>query len=132
MKYIFAVIAVMLMVLSFSFKNITGQSPVFAETIHKELTKADDWYIDGLASLTMGIVAKARKMPDEAIENFTKAIEEFTKAIALDPNHAEAYSGRGMAYKEEGQVDRAISDFQKACDMGNTMACKDLQELKNR
>ena len=55
------------------------------------------------------------------------AIEAYTKAIALDPNYADAYTNRGIAYALSGNMGRAISDFQKACDMGNEIGCKNLQ-----
>lgn len=61
------------------------------------------------------------------------AIEDYNKAIALDPNDAKAYNNRGNAYKNKKQYGRAISDLQKACDMGDENGCKNLQRaLKNR
>src|SRR3990167_8365577 len=42
------------------------------------------------------------------------AIEAYTKAIALDPNLAQAYNNRGLAYADKGQNDRAIEDFNRA------------------
>ncbi|MFN2182777.1 MAG: tetratricopeptide repeat protein, partial [Anaerolineae bacterium] len=42
------------------------------------------------------------------------AIENYTKAIALDPQDAEAYSDRGLAYHDKGDYDRAIADFDQA------------------
>ncbi len=40
---------------------------------------------------------------------------------------------RGFAYAILGSMGRAISDFQKACDMGYEIGCKALQKaLKNR
>ncbi|MBI5747823.1 MAG: tetratricopeptide repeat protein [Nitrospinae bacterium] len=50
------------------------------------------------------------------------AIEAYTKAIALDPNYV-----HGAAYALSGNMGRAISDFQKACDMGEKGGCKNLQ-----
>ena len=64
---------------------------------------------------------------------YDDAIEAYTKAIALDPNYAIAYYNRGITYYKKGNMGRAISDFQKACDMGNEMGCENLQiVLKNR
>ena len=64
---------------------------------------------------------------------YDKAIEAFTSAIALDPDDAAAYTNRGVAYEIKGDMGRAISDFQKACDMGDEGGCKDLQmALKKR
>lgn len=41
-------------------------------------------------------------------------IADYTKAIRLDPKNAEAYSDRGVAYKEIGQSDKEIADFSEA------------------
>ena len=54
------------------------------------------------------------------------AIEAYTKAIALDPNYADAYTNRGIAYALSGNMGRAISDLQRACDMGEENGCKNL------
>jgi hypothetical protein len=43
------------------------------------------------------------------------------------------YYNRGAAYYNKGNTGRAISDFQKACDMGNEYGCKTLEwALKSR
>jgi tetratricopeptide (TPR) repeat protein len=36
------------------------------------------------------------------------------EAIRLDPNYAPAYCGRGYAYQEQGNFDKAISDYTEA------------------
>ncbi|MDP3110647.1 MAG: tetratricopeptide repeat protein [Thermodesulfovibrionales bacterium] len=60
-------------------------------------------------------------------------IEALTKAIALNPNYAQTYNNRGAVYYMKGNMGRAISDYQKACDMGNENGCKNLQiALKKR
>lgn len=48
------------------------------------------------------------------------AIEEYTQAIALNPDYAEAYNNRGIAYYNRGlssgdqsQFERAVKDFRK-------------------
>ena len=62
-----------------------------------------------------------------------RAIEDYSKAIAIDPNYALAYSSRGLIYAILGNMGRAISDFQKACDLGLELGCKALEmALKNR
>ncbi|MBI5892312.1 MAG: tetratricopeptide repeat protein [Deltaproteobacteria bacterium] len=47
-------------------------------------------------------------------KEYDSAIEAYTKAIALNPNLAQAYSNRGVAYAYKGQYDRAIEDYNKA------------------
>jgi Flp pilus assembly protein TadD len=46
---------------------------------------------------------------------------------ALNLNDAEVYHNRGLACDKLGNMGRAISDFQKACDLGNENGCKNLQ-----
>ena len=41
-------------------------------------------------------------------------IADFTKAIALNPDDANAYCGRGDAYQSKGDYDCTIEDFTKA------------------
>ena len=45
---------------------------------------------------------------------FDRAIEAYTQAIALNPDFAEAFNHRGMAYGNKGEFDRAIPDFNQA------------------
>jgi tetratricopeptide (TPR) repeat protein len=47
------------------------------------------------------------------LENYDddNAIKEFTEAIRLDPNNANAYSGRGFVYERKKQWDEAIKDY---------------------
>ncbi|MBI5749803.1 MAG: tetratricopeptide repeat protein, partial [Nitrospinae bacterium] len=58
------------------------------------------------------------------------AIEAYTNAIALDPNNADAYNNRWIAYNNKGQYKMAISDFKKNCDMGDKDGCEKVKELK--
>ena len=43
-----------------------------------------------------------------------RAIEYLNEAIRLNPDSAEAYTGRGLAYKSLGQHQRAIQDYNQA------------------
>ncbi|MBI3378917.1 MAG: tetratricopeptide repeat protein [Nitrospirae bacterium] len=64
---------------------------------------------------------------------YDMALEDYNRAIVINPNLALAYTGRGLVYYMKGNMGRAISDFQKACDMGNENGCKGLQiVLKKR
>jgi tetratricopeptide (TPR) repeat protein len=47
-------------------------------------------------------------------KNFTAAIEPLNKYLKTDPNDAEALITLGMAYEKSGQLDPALSVFQKA------------------
>ena len=46
--------------------------------------------------------------------NYTAAIEEYSKIIAIDPNHADAYNFRGVAYQNSSDFDNAIADYSEA------------------
>jgi len=43
-----------------------------------------------------------------------QAIADYDQAIALDPDFAEAYSNRGSAYADKGDLDHAIADYDQA------------------
>ncbi len=46
--------------------------------------------------------------------NFTDAISDFTEAVKINPNFAQAYNDRGLAYYNEGNYSTAIIDYNKA------------------
>ena len=45
------------------------------------------------------------------VGEFDQAIEAYTQAIALNPDFAEAFNHRGLAYSKKGEFDRAIRRF---------------------
>jgi tetratricopeptide (TPR) repeat protein len=47
-------------------------------------------------------------------ERYEQAVEAFNRAIELDPEFAEAYNQRGLAYLFLGQLEQAISDYKTA------------------
>lgn len=49
--------------------------------------------------------------------NYEEAIIAFTAAIEIDPMRAEAYVGRGDAYRQSGQLTQAESDYRKALEL---------------
>jgi tetratricopeptide (TPR) repeat protein len=50
------------------------------------------------------------------------AIQEFTAAIEADKNNAEAYYNRGLAYMEEGKIQKAIRAFTNAVRIDSNFA----------
>ena len=46
--------------------------------------------------------------------DFDGAIAAYTEAIRLNPQNAQSYSGRGLAYLRKGEWDKAIADFTEA------------------
>lgn len=53
---------------------------------------------------------------------FDQAINNFNSAIELEPNMAEAYNCRGIAYRNIGRYELAIEDFSAALDLDHSMA----------
>jgi len=59
-------------------------------------------------------VAKNANSPGIFNENIENAINEFSNAINKDPNYAEAYSNRGVAYMMQKKYNKALDDLKKA------------------
>ena len=51
-----------------------------------------------------------------------RALADCNKAIELDPKLAGAYSNRGVAHLEKGELDRAIADCNKAIELDPKLA----------
>ncbi|MBQ6975990.1 MAG: tetratricopeptide repeat protein [Selenomonadaceae bacterium] len=47
-----------------------------------------------------------------------QASSDYTKAIQINPNFAEAYYNRGLAYQALGNNAQAQADFQRAKELG--------------
>lgn len=56
--------------------------------------------------------------------DFASAITDFDMVIEIDENNHFAYYNRGMAYFKLNENDKGCQDFHKACQLGNTNACK--------
>jgi tetratricopeptide (TPR) repeat protein len=56
-------------------------------------------------------------------------LEDFNKAVALDQNIAVTYRNRGNLYLRMGNKEFALSDFQKACDLGDEKGCNALKAV---
>lgn len=63
-------------------------------------SKAGDFYIQGQSQHVKG--------------DSQAAIASFTQAISLNPNYAEAYNSRGLAYFDLGNQQGAIADYNEA------------------
>ena len=48
-----------------------------------------------------------------------RAIENFTKTILRNQNHGSFIVNQGVFYARTGKKELAVSDFQRACDLGN-------------
>jgi tetratricopeptide (TPR) repeat protein len=65
----------------------------------------------GLSYVSVAKNANSHGIFNENIEN---AINEFSNAINKDPNYAEAYSNRGVAYMMQKKYNKALDDLKKA------------------
>ena len=54
--------------------------------------------------------------------DYDRAIEDYNRAIDLNPDHAEAYSNRGLVCEIKGDYDRAIEDYNKAIELKPDLA----------
>jgi Flp pilus assembly protein TadD len=69
-------------------------------------------------------LAKAGKLP--------QALADFQSAVELDPDSAEAYSGRATTYLQLGDYDRAWKDVLEARRRGGDISAAALQQLQQR
>ncbi len=76
------------------------------------LDSTNAWIHDSMGFLHFSIYQKTGKAEDNAA-----ALENFQKAIELDPRLASAYNGLGGAYKAAGQLDKAISAWEKSLEI---------------
>ncbi len=53
----------------------------------------------------------------ETKRQFDEAVKEYTAAIELDPDFAEAYMRRAIAYADLSKREEAIGDLKKAADL---------------
>ncbi len=65
------------------------------------------------------------------MEFYYEATRYFTEAISKEPKIPTLYVNRGNAYLKMGNTYRsyAISDFKKACELGDSNACKILKDI---
>ncbi|MCK9614063.1 MAG: tetratricopeptide repeat protein [Candidatus Omnitrophica bacterium] len=66
------------------------------------------------------LLEKGKQFYEE--HKYDEAITEYNKAIELNPNYAEAYNNRGVAYNVKGSYDQAISDFTRAIEINPSYA----------
>ena len=53
-----------------------------------------------------------------SVKNYSHAIDDYTKAISLNPDIAEVYFNRGLAYLKLGNKQQAVADLSKAGELG--------------
>src|SRR3989338_365368 len=124
-----------------AFKQATEIQPVYAYTyldlgrtyseldMHKEAIEAYKEAVkikpsNAYSHFSLGVAYYNNRM-------YESAIQAYNKAIDLNQNNvsATAYNNRGLAYEMKGNVDKAISDFKKACEVGDEKGCENLQKI---
>jgi len=70
----------------------------------------------------MSYVSIAKNATSKSVfnENLDNAIAEFSNAITKDPNYAEAYSNRAVAYMLQKKNNKALDDLKKAKELKPT------------
>jgi tetratricopeptide (TPR) repeat protein len=84
-------------------------SSVYAET-------AEEYFQQGLAHDQQG--------------NLPQAISDYTKAIEINPNLADAYNNRAIAYYYDKEYDKSWADVHKAEELGYAVKPEFLEALK--
>lgn len=59
-----------------------------------------------------------------------EAIQDCNTAIEINPNFSLAYNNRGYALELSGQLPEAILDYEKSCNMGNQLGCKNYKRVR--
>jgi len=62
--------------------------------------------------------------------DYRRAWIDVTRAIELDERYSEAYIARGDIRLRTGNREQAISDYRKACDLGNPQGCRASQRAR--
>ena len=50
-------------------------------------------------------------------DDLPTAIANYTQAVRLEPKYVAAYANRGFAYYKQGQLDRALADFDRILEL---------------
>src|SRR5689334_22159782 len=66
---------------------------------------AEEWFEVGLGRIEIG--------------DYNGATTAYNNAIRRDPDYAEAYNNRGIAYSAQQQYDQAIRDFTRSIELNN-------------
>jgi tetratricopeptide (TPR) repeat protein len=102
-----AVIAIVAVVAIWQWRQAQSQS----ERARSGLATATQ--LAGSLAFDLGDEFRRHGLSQEVGRMFDRAIEAFDQITKIDPS-ADAYRGRGVAYYEKGDLDRAMADFDKA------------------
>jgi len=70
-----------------------------------------------------------RAAANTEVGSYAQALADCNLAIKLEPNNPLAINNRGYVYEKMGDTQNAISDYQKACELGIEVSCREAQRL---
>ena len=62
-----------------------------------------------------------RSLKLKSSEDLRSAISYFNQAVKIDPKYGEAYNGLGSAFGQAGQLNQAVSCWEKALDCDSSL-----------
>jgi len=105
-----------------SLRDFSGSLPAYGVNI-AELNPTNYRNIDQNVLSTMGMEQyRIAFLAGEKLYqngNYSGAIAEYNRSISLNTRFAEAYTGRGSAYRRLGNYTRAIEDYTRALEYGS-------------
>ena len=62
--------------------------------------------------------------------DFKRAIKSYRKTLEINPDHMGAHYNLGAIYSKTGELNLAIKNYKKACEMGNQGGCAKEKRLR--
>ncbi|MDY0188237.1 MAG: tetratricopeptide repeat protein [Syntrophus sp. (in: bacteria)] len=94
------------------------EAPQPAPVVPQAPAASADSSIEVKSHIKQGLsyVSTAKNAQNKALfdENIGNALKEFSLAIEKDPDYADAYSNRGVAYMQQHKFNKALEDLKKA------------------
>jgi tetratricopeptide (TPR) repeat protein len=66
-----------------------------------------------------------------SLGNFHEAVGDMSRAIELNPEGPLFYFARGQIYyRHLNEPEKGLADFQKGCQLGHPLCCRELEKLE--
>jgi tetratricopeptide (TPR) repeat protein len=126
-----------------NYKGIAGVYPaIIAKRVNKLIDESNECFQKADWTCTITKTSEALKLDSSSViaytnragayvnkRMFNEAAEDCDKAIRIKPDYGLAYNNRGYMYQLVGQRDQAKSDYEMACNLGETRACENLRRM---
>jgi len=125
-----------------NFKKIRGYLP--EEETKALLKESLERFAKGDYEAVIDLSSRVIKIDDANAEAFSnrcgaravmgmlsEAEEDCKTAESLDPDFSMAYNNRGVIQERRGDLAGAKEFFQKSCDMGNSLGCKNVERISS-